>query len=78
MKYMVARFLQEQEELSYRAYTTDALQLIAENSARLSRDGKGRYPAKRWAELIDQKPAETRSGDEIAADVIKRCGLKVI
>ena len=77
MKYMVARFLKEQEDYAYRVYTTDTLQIIAQNTARLSRDGKGTYPSKRWVDLIDQKPVEKRSGDEIAADVINRCGLKV-
>lgn len=67
MKYMVARFLQEADDFRYRVYTTDTLQAIAKNG--------GSYPSKRYAEIISRKPAETRSGDEIVADVVSRCGL---
>lgn len=69
MKYMVARFLQDYEDLAYRVYTTDALRMIAQ--------GSHSYPQKRYADLIDHAPKDTRSGEEIAADVISRCGLKV-
>ena len=70
MKYMVARFIRENEELAYRVYTTDTLRLIAQ--------GTRSYPQKRYAELIEHAPRDTRSGDEIASDVILKCGLKVI
>ena len=69
MKYMVARFLQETEDLSYRIYTTDMLRVVAM--------GQRVQSVQRFAELIDHAPKDQRSGDEIAADVISRCGLKV-
>ena len=69
MKYMVARFLQETEDLSYRIYTTDMLRVVAM--------GQRVQSVQRFAELIDHAPKDQRSGDEIAADVIQRCGLKV-
>ena len=69
MKYMVARFLQETEDLSYRIYTTDMLRVVAM--------GQRIQSVQRFAELIDHAPQDQRSGDEIAADVIQRCGLKV-
>ena len=69
MKYMVARFLQETEDLSCRIYTTDMLRVVAM--------GQRIQSVQRFAELIDHAPKDTRSGDEIAADVIQRCGLKV-
>lgn len=68
---MVARLVTDLEELKYRVYTTDTLQLIAK-----AQQG-GQYLSKRYAELIDDKPQDTRTGDEIAADVIQRCGLVV-
>jgi len=71
MKYMVARLLTDLEELKYRVYTTDTLQLIAK-----SQNG-GQYLSKRYAEMIDDKPKDTRTGEEIVADVIVRCGLVV-
>ena len=69
MNYMVARFLQETEDLSYRIYTTDMLRVVAM--------GQRIQSVQRFAELIDHAPQDQRSGDEIAADVIQRCGLKV-
>lgn len=29
-------------------------------------------------EILEPKKADTRTGEEIAADVIKNCGLKVV
>jgi hypothetical protein len=69
VKYMVARFLQDYEDLSYRIYTTDMLRITAM--------GQRIQSVQRYAELIDHAPKDTRSGEEIAADVISRCGLKV-
>ena len=69
MRYMVARFLQETEDLSYRIYTTDMLRIMAM--------GQRIQSVQRYAEVIDYAPKDTRSGEEIAADVITRCGLKV-
>ena len=69
MKYMVARFFQDYEDLSYRIYTTDMLRTMAM--------GMKYQSVQRYADLIDHAPKDQRSGDEIAADVIQRCGLKV-
>jgi hypothetical protein len=66
---MVARFFQDYEDLSYRIYTTDMLRTMAM--------GMKYQSVQRYAELIDHAPKDQRSGDEIAADVISRCGLKV-
>lgn len=71
--YVVARFRKEEEEAIYRIYASDALRVIAMNGGYHAAS----YPQKRYAEMLDIKPQETRTGDEIAADVIKKCGLKV-
>ena len=44
---------------------TDAAQLTPQS----------KYLTVRWAELVDRKPVDNRSGDEIAADIIARAGL---
>ena len=66
---MVARFFEDIEDMSYRIYTTDMLRITAM--------GQRIQSVQRYAELIDHAPKDTRSGEEIAADVISRCGLKV-
>lgn len=82
MKYMVARFFQDYEDLAYRVYTTDTLQLIASNTGltvATTSQGKvlGKSFEKRYADLLDRAPQETRTGEEIVLEVVTRCGLKV-
>ena len=66
---MVARFLQEADQLAYQVYTTDMLRVLAMGAKIQS--------AKRYAELINHAPKDNRNGEEIAADVVAKCGLKV-
>lgn len=65
----------ENEEIRYRAYVTDVLQAIAENTAK---PYGGRIMTGRWIDLREERrPKDTRSGDEVAADVMRRCGLQL-
>lgn len=66
MRYVTARFNNEQRELAYRIYVTDSLQLIPQNS----------YRTQRFYDLTE-KEVDNRTGDEIALDVIKKAGLKL-
>lgn len=56
-----------QEEVAYRIYVTDSLFYSAENKKLV----------KRYIDIINPRPVDNRSGDEIALDVINRLGLKV-
>lgn len=47
---------------AYRVYVTDALKMIGENTARYAGGG---YLKVRFADLIDPKPAETRTPEQI-------------
>ena len=71
MDFIVALFQKEQEDMAYRIYVTDALKLLTENGNRTLNI--------RFTELLEKrnKPQDNRSGEEIVADVIKRCGLVV-
>lgn len=57
---------QQEDEFSFRVYVTDSLRL----------SGESKYLSARWLDMVRRKPEDTRTGDEIAADVIKRAGLK--
>lgn len=48
---------------------TDSAQLAVEN----------KYITRRWCEIMEdtKKPVDNRTGDEVAADVIKRLGLSL-
>lgn len=58
---------QERRELAYRIYVTDSLQNIPQN----------KFFTNRFADNIIKKKEDTRSGDEIAADVIAQAGLSL-
>lgn len=61
------------KEKSYLAYVTDTLRQIAENTAvpaAAFTDSKaGQYPALRWVDVLNPPPEETRSPEEIIAEV---------
>ena len=61
---------QQAKDTAYRVYVTDCLKLIAENSGNISLK-------LRYYDIIQPKKEDTRTGDEIVADIIKRAGLVV-
>ena len=75
MRYAIARYQSQQRDLAYRIYVTDCLRMATENTAKTSR---GSYTAARFYDIINPKPVDNRSGEEIAADIIKRAGIEVI
>lgn len=75
MRYAMARFNQHQRDLAYRIYVTDCLRIISENTAKT---GGGSYITAKFADIINPKPVDNRTGEEIAADIIKRTGIEVI
>ena len=75
MRYATARFNQHQRDLAYRIFVTDRLRMATENTAKMS---QGAYTAARFYDIINPKPVDNRSGNEIAADIIKRAGIEVI
>ena len=53
----------------YRVYITDALRLMCENTANCV---SGRYPQERYYDLVRPRKVETRTEEEIIADVFER------
>ena len=47
---------------AYQVYIADALRVITENTAHI---GGGMYLKQRWAEMLNPKPPETRTPEEI-------------
>lgn len=54
---------EEQKETLYRAYLTEALRIIGENTAALSSNGKYIEPS--WADIVNPPPEEHRTAEEI-------------
>ncbi len=75
MRYAIARYNQHQRDLAYRIYVTDCLRMVTENTAKIS---NGSYTVAKFSDIINPKPVENRTGEEIAADIIKRAGIEVI
>ena len=74
MRYALARYRTHQRDLAYRIFVTDCQRMISENTAK---SVAGNYISKRFASLMSYVKEDTRSGEEIAADVIKKAGLVV-
>lgn len=78
MLYVKSKILDDTEELIYKRYITDGLRDITES---VSQAFGGNYLSVSFFDLIDnnkKQTATTRTGEEIAADVIKKAGLVVM
>ena len=75
MRYAVARYQSQQRDLAYRIYVADCLRIISENTAKM---GGGSYITAKFPDIINPKPVDNRTGEEIAADIIKQAGIEVI
>ena len=75
MRYAMARYQSQQRDLAYRIYVSDCLRIISENTAKM---GGGSYITAKLADIINHKPVDDRTGEEIAADIINRAGIEVI
>lgn len=70
----MARLNEKARNDAYRIYVTDALRLVAENTARYA---SGDYIKVRYAEIIEPKKQDNRTCEEITADIVARCGLTI-
>ena len=75
MRYAMARYQSQQRDLAYRIYVSDCLRIISENTAKI---GGGSYITSKFADIINPKPVDSRTGEEIAADIIKLAGIEVV
>lgn len=75
MRYAITRYQSQKRDLAYRIYVTNCLRIISENTARMS---NGSYVTAKFSDIINPKPVDNRTGEEIAADIIKRAGIEVV
>lgn len=75
MRYAMARYQSQQRDLAYRIYIADCLRILSENTAKM---GGGSYITAKLSDIINPKPVEKRTGEEIAADIIKLARIEVI
>lgn len=77
MLYAGVAYKEHLREQSFRVYMTDAVRLACENTAKI---GGGSSISKRWADMIESQnkgalARDTRSPEEIIADVVEKAGL---
>ncbi len=70
----MARLNEKARNDAYHIYVTDALRLVAENTARYA---SGDYIKVRYADIIEPKKQDDRTCEEITADIVARCGLTI-
>lgn len=75
MRYAAARYVQQRRDERLVEYITESLRCIGENVAQVS---GGSYIRERWADIANPPARDARTGEEIAADVIRKAGLKVV
>lgn len=64
----------QQEESAFRIYTAECLRTMTENTAKFA---GGSFMQAKYSDLIDPKPQDNQTCEEITAEVVKRCGLVV-
>lgn len=74
IEHCISTYLKRQKDLVFRSYVADCLMNL--NKSLASAVG-GSYMNGRFIEMIDTKHTDTRTGDEIAEDIIKRAGLSL-
>lgn len=63
------------EQDAYKTYLAECMRMVTENTAKFA---GGRYMSISFGEMLHPKPIDTRTGDEIVADIIKGAGLTIV
>lgn len=63
------------EREALRVYITDGIRMITENTAIYTGQT---YLSTRYDDIIHPKPVESRTAEDIVADVVQKAGLKIV
>lgn len=69
------RIKEQKENEFYRLYVAECLRIISENTAKTAGGG---YMSKSFDEIINPKPTDSRSAEEIINDITKNAGIEVV
>lgn len=67
----MARFNEHQKDMAYRIYLTDSLQIIGQNTARYA---GGNSLKMRYRDIVEPKPEETRTAEDIIKSITSKLG----
>ena len=68
IEHCISAFLQSRKEQSYQHYVAECLRVITENTAKM---GGGSYIQAKLQDILDPKPVDNRTADEII-DIIRK------
>lgn len=74
MRYAIARYNQHQRDLAYRIYLCECARITTLNTANST---GGSYIEKKFVDILNPKPEDNRTAEEIVADVFERMGIEV-
>lgn len=84
INHCISHFQKEQEEKAYKDYFVKGIGYIAQGVEFMSGNvaavgayyhGSGQYLAKSFNDVIEDKPEDNRTAEEIVDDVLEKCGL---
>ena len=64
----------QREESAFRIYVSECLRTVTENTAKFA---GGSYMQAKYTDIINPKPQDNRSCEEITEEIVRRCGLVV-
>ena len=63
------------EDQAFKLYVAECLRVLTENTAKM---GGGSYISASFADILNPKPVDDRTGEEIVAEIIQKAGLEVV
>ena len=72
--FCIALYKKRTEDEIYRVYVTDCLQMISENTAN---QVGGKFIQKRYYDILNPPPVETRTAEAITQEIADNCGIEV-
>ena len=63
------------EDQAFKIYVAECLRVVTENTAKMS---GGSYISANFADILNPKPVDNRTGEEIVEEIIQKAGLEVV
>ena len=63
------------EDQAFKIYVAECLRVMTENTAKMS---GGSYISASFGDILNPKPVDNRTGEEIVAEIIQKAGLEVV
>ena len=73
--FCIALYKKRTEDEIDRVYRTDCVRVISESTAK---EVGGKFIQKRYYDILNPPPVETRTAEEITKEIAENCGIEVI